>query len=145
MTQVRFFIDQNYLFSNYAALPVRYKDVLYPTSEHAYQAAKFINNKKIYTQIKNAKSPSEAKRLADENETETITNWSMIKLQVMSDIIYEKAKQHEEVRRRLLETQDSQIIENSMDDYFWGCGEDDTGQNHLGKIWMRIREELRAV
>lgn len=60
----------------------------------------------------------------------------------MNAIIHEKAKQHEEVRVKLLETGDVEIIENSTDDFFWGCGNDGTGQNNMGKIWMQIRNEL---
>jgi len=142
VNQVRFFLDQYYLFSNYSSLPVKYKSVTYPTSEHAYQAAKFENNKEISTAIKNAQSPSEAKRISTEYKNLERKNWEKIKLQTMSEIIHEKAKQHAEVQRKLLETGDAQILENS-EDYFWGRGKDDSGQNHLGKIWMQIREELR--
>jgi hypothetical protein len=28
-------------------------------------------------------------------------------------------------------------------DYYWGCGKSGTGQNKLGKILMRVREQFR--
>lgn len=61
MNQVRFFLDQYYLFSNYSALPVTYNGYTYPTSEHAYQSEKFDNNKRVSEMIKHASSPSIAK------------------------------------------------------------------------------------
>jgi N-glycosidase YbiA len=33
------------------------------------------------------------------------------------------------------------IIEDSPDDYFWGEGADGSGQNMLGRLWMKIRSE----
>lgn len=142
MKQIRFFLDQYYLFSNYSALPIIYNGVKYPTSEHAYQTNKFSNNIKISTLIKNAQSPSEAKRLSIVYKKEQREDWDNVKLSVMTEIIYEKARQHEEIRRKLLETNDAEIIENSMLDYFWGCGKNDSGQNNMGKLWMKIREEI---
>jgi predicted NAD-dependent protein-ADP-ribosyltransferase YbiA (DUF1768 family) len=35
------------------------------------------------------------------------------------------------------------LIENSPTDYFWGCGANHTGENHLGKILMGVRTEIR--
>lgn len=52
--------------------------------------------------------------------------------------------QHPELKRKLLATGDAQLIENSPVDSFYGCGEDGTGQNELGKIWMRHRRRLNA-
>lgn len=115
---------------------------MYPTSEHAYQAAKFANNKEIINKIINALSPSEAKRISTEYKDQKRKNWTNIKLKIMSEIIYEKAKQHTEIRNNLLETGIAQIIENS-DNQFWGRGKDNKGKNQLGKIWMQIREDLR--
>ena len=142
MNYVHFYIDQYYLFSNYSALPVKYKGVIYPTSEHAYQSAKFAHNKKIYNKIINAQSPSEAKRISNEYKGYERKDWMSVKLQIMSNIIHEKAKQHEEVRNKLLITGAAQIVEASADS-FWGHGKDNNGKNHLGKIWMQIREALR--
>jgi predicted NAD-dependent protein-ADP-ribosyltransferase YbiA (DUF1768 family) len=44
----------------------------------------------------------------------------------------------------LLATGDEEIIEAAPTDTYWGVGRDGTGQNKLGKIIARIRDELRA-
>lgn len=56
-----------------------------------------------------------------------------------------KFTQHEKLKRRLLDTGDAILIENTKKDYFWGCGEDGSGENNLGKILMEVRKELRPV
>lgn len=28
-------------------------------------------------------------------------------------------------------------------DYYWGTGADGSGENQLGKIWMKLRDELQ--
>ena len=48
------------------------------------------------------------------------------------------------MRRKLIATGDRELIEDSWRDDFWGWGPDKDGKNILGKLWMEIREELRA-
>ena len=60
----------------------------------------------------------------------------------MKDILKAKVFQHSYVRRKLVQTGDRELIEDSWRDSFWGWGPDKDGQNHLGKLWMEVREEL---
>lgn len=64
--------------------------------------------------------------------------WHEIKVAIMEDILLEKTRQHEKVRRVLKNIGDRTVIENSPTDNFWGIGPDGNGQNMLGKIWMKI-------
>ena len=41
-----------------------------------------------------------------------------------------------------MSTKDYIIVEDSPKDNFWGWGKDRTGENHLGKLWMKLRDEL---
>jgi hypothetical protein len=43
----------------------------------------------------------------------------------------------------LLATGNEEIIENNPKDEYWGCGNAGNGENHLGKILMEVRYELR--
>jgi hypothetical protein len=52
--------------------------------------------------------------------------------------------QHEYIQQKLFETGDLLIVEDSPKDGFWGWGPQRDGRNELGKIWMRLRDELRA-
>ena len=62
----------------------------------------------------------------------------------MEQILRAKAEQHEEVREVLRKTGNRTIIENSPVDSFWGVGSDGKGENMVGKIWMKIRNDSRA-
>ena len=143
MKKILFYEDKYYLFSNFSAHTVTYHGQLYPTSEHAYQAAKFESGE-IRKAIMRAQSPLEAKHLAnDVYREQRRSDWDDVKVDVMYQIVKAKLLQQTEVRDALMETLDEEIIENSPIDYFWGCGEDGTGENQLGKVWMKLRKELR--
>ena len=60
----------------------------------------------------------------------------------MEEILRAKVAQHEKVQRMLRETGTKKIIENSPIDGLWGIGPDGKGENMLGKIWMKIRQDL---
>ena len=61
----------------------------------------------------------------------------------MYRILKAKAEQHEYVRRKLLATGDRELIEDSWRDSFWGWGPNKDGQNMLGKLWMKVRANLK--
>ena len=143
MGQALFYEDKYYLFSNWSAHAVTYQEIVYPTAEHAYHTQKFADSK-IREVIRAAKSPLEAKTLANEQyKTQQKQNWDEVKMSVMYEIVRDKLAQHKEVQDILLSTGDNEIIENSPVDYFWGCGKDGRGRNELGKIWMKLRQEMR--
>ena len=61
----------------------------------------------------------------------------------MEDICRAKFTQNEELKKKLIDTGDATLIEgNTWNDTFWGvCN--GVGENNLGKILMKIREELK--
>jgi ribA/ribD-fused uncharacterized protein len=61
----------------------------------------------------------------------------------MRRAVFKKFITHPHIREILLITGDEMLIENSPTDYFWGCGANHTGENHLGKILMSVRAEIR--
>jgi hypothetical protein len=50
---------------------------------------------------------------------------------------------HPDIQQILLNTGEEVIVEDSPTDYYWGCGEDQTGENHLGKMLMNVRQHIR--
>jgi predicted NAD-dependent protein-ADP-ribosyltransferase YbiA (DUF1768 family) len=62
----------------------------------------------------------------------------------MRHILRLKVAQHEYVKRKLLETGNRRLIEDSWRDDYWGWGPNKDGQNVLGKLWMELREELKT-
>ena len=61
----------------------------------------------------------------------------------MEDICRYKLEQHPYIQKKLLETGDLLIVEDLPKDSFWGWGPNRDGENQLGKIWMRLRDELK--
>lgn len=130
------------IFNNFSAYAVEMDGVIYPTAEHAYQAAKCTdpNGKK---KIAAARSPLESKELSNVTYSQAKDpDWDIKKLEVMEAIYRAKLSQHPAVKEALLRSGDEEIVEDSPVDYFWGCGADGSGQNHSGKLWMKLRSEL---
>lgn len=139
---VTFYESRFYMFSNFSSFAVELDGIVWMTSEHAYQAAKFGNNTCV-CKIQKARSAHDAKKIARAHEQSKRPDWDAIKLSVMERIVRAKLAQHPYVRQMLLETGHRRLVEDSPKDSFWGWGPDKQGDNHLGKIWMKLREELR--
>lgn len=72
-------------------------------------------------------------------------DWEHVKLKVMEDLVTLKFFAHPELAEKLVETGDEELAEvNWWNDRFWGICQG-KGCNHLGKILMKVREELKAV
>jgi ribA/ribD-fused uncharacterized protein len=120
-----------------------YQNIEYPTAEHAYQAAK-LESPDLKTKIKNCPTPAEAKDFFETYQIKPGPGWTISKkLHIMEEILMIKFGGKDPLlTRALLATGDSELIEgNTWDDRFWGvCNH--SGENNLGKILMKIREEL---
>ncbi len=124
--------------SSYA---VEVDGVLFMTSEHAYQYAKFADSL-IKEQIRTARSGYDAKMLSIQYRDLAIPDWNALKAQIMEHILRLKLAQHPHIRKKLQDTGEREIIEASKDDEYWGWGASKTGQNVHGKLWMKLRDEL---
>ncbi len=60
----------------------------------------------------------------------------------MEQLLRLKLEQNPYVKRKLLQTKNYMICEDSPKDAFWGIGPNRDGQNQLGKLWMKLRDEL---
>jgi|LGOV01.1.fsa_nt_gb ribA/ribD-fused uncharacterized protein len=128
-------------FDNFSAFKVKHNEVEYSTLEHAYQALKFIKtSEEVYNKIVNCYSSHEAQKIAFANKDKVDPEWEDVKLDIMKKLVMLKAEQNPYVVRKLLQTKDYMIVEDSPKDGFWGIGQDRKGQNNLGKIWMKVRE-----
>ena len=136
----RFTRETGYDFlSNFYPSTVSFEGMLYPTVEHAYQAAKTIDPK-IREIIRKANGPGEAKKLGQGIRVRD--DWYDIRLDVMRRLIKEKFS-NPFLTHRLVETGDSQLIlGNKWNDKFWGVCRG-VGENWLGKILMEVREDLK--
>ena len=125
--------------SNFWSSPIEYEGIKYPTVEHAYQAQKFQSNENK-RRIAELKTPGEAKR--EGKEILLPPTWELIKDSIMEDLLRLKFK-ISELQEKLLITGDVELVEgNTWNDTYWGrCR--GIGQNKLGKLLMKIREELK--
>ena len=140
---IGFYEREFYCFSNFSSFAVEWKGRVWPTSEHAYQAAHFFETApELAEQIYSAKSAHEAYKLAKTNADKAPLNWEEIKIGIMEDIVRHKLEQNSYVRHKLEQTDNKLIVEDSPKDSFWGWGENREGRNELGKIWMKLRQEI---
>lgn len=142
-SQVFFYEQEYYVLSNFSAFRVNVFGREFDTAEHAYQWSKFReSNLAIACRIRTARSAHEAFKLAESNRDMRRKDWDDVKLDTMLQVLRAKESQHEYVRRKLLQTEGRELIENSWRDDFWGWGENRNGQNWLGRLWMEVRSDL---
>lgn len=141
--KVFFYPKEFYIFDNFSSFQVEYDGFLWPTSEHAYQAAKFKGFSDIvYNKIRESRSAHDAQKIADNNRELQNPKWNYIKKKVMKNILRNKVQQHPYVFKKLIESGDREIIEDSWRDKTWGWGLNQDGENLLGQLWMEIRKEF---
>lgn len=124
--------------SNFYVFPVSYEGVMYPSLENAYQAAKTedVNMRRNFENC----TAGEAKKFG--RKVVLRPGWDKIRLKVMEELLRNKFSS-DLLRSKLLDTGDQQLIEgNFWGDRFWGVYHG-SGDNHLGKLLMKIRAELR--
>ena len=131
---------------NFSAFGFEMNGEYFQTSEHAFQYLKFIEaNKEIANKIKESFSPNDARNVAHENKEYRLSNWSDVKYQNMEKVLRLKVEQNPIVKEALLNTKDYIIAENCIDeDTDWGLDNNNQGNNHLGKIWIKIREDIKG-
>lgn len=139
--QILFYEQEFYVFSNFSSFKLRWKGFDWMTSEHAYHSEKF-DDSEILKQLKETRSAHDAMKFAYANRENYRKGWDDLKLKVMKDILHAKVEQHPYVKKKLLESGDKELIENSWRDSYWGWGPNQDGENHLGKLWMEVRAEL---
>lgn len=130
-------------FSNFSAHGFILDELYWTTSEHYFQAQKFVDTPYL-EKIRQAKTPKDAANMGRDRSLPLRSDWDQVKDNVMRKGVLQKFKTHVQIREILLATGDEQLVENSPIDYYWGCGKDGSGKNKLGQILMDVREVLRS-
>ena len=145
MGVIKGFRGEYYFLSNFSESKINYKGHTYSNGESAFHSEK--NSSSEYKEKLEIANPSEAKKLG--RRVKLRPDWEQVKNDVMYEVIYAKFSQNGELRRKLLETGNSILIEyNTWHDNYWGictcprC-KDKPGKNMLGITLMRVREALR--
>lgn len=129
-------------FSNFSAHAFQLKGATWPTSEHYFQAQKFVGTPHE-EEIRTTASPMIAARKGRDRKRPLRHDWETVKDQIMRDALCAKFAQHADIRELLLSTGDAQLIEHTTNDRYWGDGGDGTGRNRLGELLMELREQFR--
>jgi ribA/ribD-fused uncharacterized protein len=129
--------------SNFYLRAVTIDDIAWPSTEHYYQAQKFLAAADR-ERIRSCNSAAEAFLLGQNLATERVGNWEDIKVAVMYKALKHKFKQHSDLKQVLLATGEAVIKEKSLIDSFWGIGADGKGANLLGILLMELRAELNS-
>lgn len=140
MYKIDKFEDEYAFLSNFYEASVIWEGIVYPSNEHAFQAAKTLNPAKRL-EIAAAATPGQAKRLG--RQVQLRSDWEKVKFDIMLDICLAKFHQNQELAEALLDTGTAELIEgNTWNDTTWGvCN--GIGKNWLGNILMQVRECLR--
>ena len=145
--------------SNYHEAVVTLDGELWRSTEFYYQAQK-SNESEYRAAIKNAKNAGHAKGLGTDPSRSKKSrkrswfngrpemmraDWHDVKLAIMEKAVRAKFGQNLDLGQMLEATDDAEIIEDSRYDSFWGIGPNDLGENWMGRILVKIRQELRDI
>lgn len=118
-----------------------------------YSKAKLFGDEDSVRKILAETKPKAIKQLGRKVSPYSDEEWVKQREQLTFTGLFEKYSQNTELKRQLLETGTREIVEASPFDKVWGVGLAENnplvtdrknwkGQNILGKILMRVREEL---
>ena len=138
-----FYEREYYVFSSFSSFRLWWKGVLWPALEYAYHAEKF-EDQAIKDLIMNAHSAHDAFKIGQLFKEKRRADWDQEKVAIMKNLIRAKVAQHEYVRKKLKDSGDRELIEDSWRDDFWGWGPNKDGKNQLGKLWMEVRDEFNT-
>ena len=141
---IGFYPREFYPLDNFSSFKVEWNGYMYSTLEEAFQTARFIgSDEELVQKIKNSHSAHEAQKIAYQNLDKQRKDWEKVELEIMEELLRLKVEQNPYVLKKLLETKDYYIVEDSPKDAYWGWGENRDGLNNLGKLLMKIRNEKR--
>jgi len=131
-----------YMFTNFYDCSFVDKGITWATSEHYFQAHKF-EDQSLFQHIAKTRAPRDAFEEAQKHAQYVRSDWRQGKsLEVMKKAVLLKFKQNQIIQNILLDTGNAKLIEHTVNDNYWGDG-GGTGENHLGIILEKVREELR--
>ena len=128
--------------SNFWPAETEFEGVVYPTSEHAYVAAKTLDPQSRL-EISKISTATRVKRMG--RMIVLRPNWDEIKLDVMRQIVRSKFTSDSKLIAMLVATGNEELVEgNYWGDTYWGVCRGQ-GSNHLGILLMHLRSELQGL
>src|SRR5262245_58038968 len=109
-TPIRMFHGEHAYLSNFYPSPVDYEDLTYPTIEHAYQAAKVLDEE-TRLKFRDTPTPGAVKRMGA--KVKRRKDWFSVNLGIMTDLIRQKFTHDPDLKEWLLLTGDRELIEGN--------------------------------
>ena len=129
-------------FSNFSPHGFVLDELYWSTSEHYFQAQKFIGTPYL-EKLRLVKTPKEAANMGRQRTLPLRSDWEDVKDNIMRKAVFSKFSTNKDIQGILLSTGNEKLVENSPIDYYWGCGADGSGKNMLGIVLMEIRQQLK--
>lgn len=139
-TKIDSFHGEYEFLSNFHMCSVLFEGAFYHSVEHAYQAGKTLDLAQrlvISQQLTAGDAKKEGRKVVLRDD------WETAKFEVMHACVLDKFTRHEDLREKLLATGKAELVEgNWWGDCFFGVCKG-VGENHLGRILMEVREQLK--
>lgn len=144
MNIIQFYkINESYgFFSNFAPYPILIENEIWKTVEHYFQASKFVDEN-VRLKIKKLDSPMQAANEGRNRKNTLRNDWEDVKERIMYKALLYKFLQHPKLRKELILTGDSTLVEHTQNDKYWADGGDGTGENRLGILLMKVRDVVK--
>ena len=122
--EIKFYkVNDDYGFmSNFAPYPFSDGSKIWPTSEHYFQAQKFLVPQ-IQEKIRQIASPMDAALEGRNRQNPLRPDWEEVKDKVMLQALRMKFSQNPEIAKELLATGDAILIGHTRNDAYWADGE----------------------
>jgi ribA/ribD-fused uncharacterized protein len=139
---INFVESRFHYLSPFSAHRIEIWGEVFPTVEHAYQAARIIPGTERES-IKNAPSPLDAWRESQKHKkNKKIATPHFNKDAIMEELFRAKIAQHPDIIEILKESGNRELLKIIDTDTYWGTGQDGSGENRMGKLWMKLRDEV---
>ncbi len=126
--------------SNFELAPITLHGKVWPTTEHYFQAAKFLETDPVWAEaIRATATPASSKTMGRSRAHPILADWETVKDDIMRECVTAKFAQHANLAALLVATGDRPLVEASPTDFVWGAGRTGRGQNRLGVILMNVR------
>lgn len=129
------------VLSNFYPCTFTKRNQTWKSSEHFYQAHKFVHHPDIFEKVRQAPTCEECYKLAWSFQELFREDWKLVKDDIMWEALVAKFTQNPDLNSHLQNTAGKTLIENSLTDFHYGCGIDGSGLNILGKMLMALRND----
>lgn len=130
-------------FSNFFPAKTTVDGKEYATNEHWYQSQKFVGADDEYAdEVRRVDTAQKAKKMGGSRQHPLRKDFEQAKEDIMYAGLVAKFSQHARLKKLLLDTGKTPLVENAPWDGYWGSGRNGQGKNRMGALLEKLRAEL---